>query len=193
MILGLHHGPKSPWSLATWQRVHCCHLKPCLQIFTAGRLEGPCHPGQLKSPAQSSGYLRSLRALSAPVASSWESPCRTPTRPEEHGSSYNSYAKRCPKSGFEIHMVIRTYLNHDTFWGWTITMDHGIFDSFFQPTMIPFVPSKNCWQDGWRWLELPGDMFRRKCLNRNQITRQNPYDCKSFGIEGQYSIHIIRI
>lgn len=32
--------------------------RSCLQIFTAGRLEGPCHhmsPGQLKSPAQSSG------------------------------------------------------------------------------------------------------------------------------------------
>ena len=31
MILGLHNGPKSPWSLATWQRVHRCHLKPAVQ------------------------------------------------------------------------------------------------------------------------------------------------------------------
>ena len=108
-----------------------------LQIFTAGRLEGPCHPGQLKSPA----FLRSLRALSAPAASSWESPCRTPTRPEEHGSSYNSYAKRCPKSGFEIHMAD---LNHDTLWGWTITMDHGLLTRWkpWYPLFHPKIAGK---------------------------------------------------
>ena len=85
--------------------------------------------------------LRSLRALSAPAASSWESPCRTPTRPEEHGSSYNSYAKRCPKSGFEIHMAD---LNHDTLWGWTITMDHGLLTRWkpWYPLFHPKIAGK---------------------------------------------------
>ena len=40
----------------------------------------------------------------------------------------------------EIHMVIWTYLNHDTLRCWTITMDHGLLTSFCQPWYPVFHP-----------------------------------------------------
>ena len=128
-----------PWQTYVWH--------------TAGRLEGPCHQMSPRSAEIICAILRSLRALSAPVPSSRESPCsRTPTRPEEHGTSYNSYAKRYPpKSGFEIHMVIWTYLNHDTLWGWTITMDHGLLTRFFDHDTLCSIQKLLA-----RWLEMTG-------------------------------------
>ena len=135
-----------------------------------------CHPGQLKSSAQSSGPYGRCQPL-------WLHPGNhhVGLRPGLKNTAVHIIHMR---KGVPPSLDLKSTWWFEPWYPLRLNHNHGPWPFDSLKTMIPFVPSKNCWQDG----------CSRENIYGNQITRQNPYDCKSFGIkEVQYSIHTIRM